>query len=64
LRKASLVRGEKRGYWTHYSVERSVLRQLAEALMEIADQAPDFRMVCPQSTDDTDPSCVPKEENQ
>lgn len=39
LRKAGLVRGEKRGYWTHYAVEREALRQIADTLAEIADQA-------------------------
>ena len=38
LRKAGLVKGEKRGYWTHYSVQREALRELAEALTEIADR--------------------------
>jgi DNA-binding transcriptional ArsR family regulator len=38
LRKAGLIRGEKRGYWTHYTVERSVLKDLAERLKAIADQ--------------------------
>jgi DNA-binding transcriptional ArsR family regulator len=38
LRKAGLVKGEKRGYWTHYRVERDVLRQLADQLDKLADQ--------------------------
>ena len=40
LRKAGLVTGEKRGYWTHYSVDKTVIRQIAEALMERADRPP------------------------
>jgi ArsR family transcriptional regulator, arsenate/arsenite/antimonite-responsive transcriptional repressor len=32
LREAGLVKGEKRGYWTHYAVERDHLNKLAEAL--------------------------------
>jgi len=32
LREAGLVKGEKRGYWTHYMVERNVLTDLAGAL--------------------------------
>ena len=35
LRKAGLVKGEKRGYWTHYSVERESLNKLAEELIEL-----------------------------
>ncbi len=38
LRKAGLVRGEKRGYWTHYMVERNVLKQIADALINMAQQ--------------------------
>ncbi|MGD9368934.1 MAG: metalloregulator ArsR/SmtB family transcription factor [Desulfobacteraceae bacterium] len=38
LRKAGLVRGEKRGYWTHYMVERDVLKQMAETLANMAQQ--------------------------
>jgi ArsR family transcriptional regulator, arsenate/arsenite/antimonite-responsive transcriptional repressor len=38
LRKAGLIKGEKRGYWTHYSVERDVLRQFADELKTIAYQ--------------------------
>jgi DNA-binding transcriptional ArsR family regulator len=36
LRKAGLVRGERRGYWTHYAVEREALRSLAETLTGLA----------------------------
>jgi ArsR family transcriptional regulator len=38
LRKAGLIKGEKRGYWTHYAVERDVLKDLAERLKTVADQ--------------------------
>lgn len=38
LRKNGLVRGEKRGYWTHYVVERDILKQIAQALVEMAQQ--------------------------
>lgn len=38
LRKAGLIKGEKRGYWTHYAVERDILRKLADRLKTIADQ--------------------------
>ncbi len=36
LRKAGLVIGEKRGYWTHYSVRRETLEQVAQRLSLIA----------------------------
>ncbi len=46
LRKAGLVRGEKRGYWTHYSVDRTVLHQMAENLVLMADQTPGSEDCC------------------
>jgi len=36
LRRAGLVRGEKRGYWTHYVVERSALHRIADFLSQLA----------------------------
>jgi ArsR family transcriptional regulator len=44
LRKAGLVRGEKRGYWTHYIVDKTVIHQIAEDLIERTNQVPDFRV--------------------
>ena len=52
LRKAGLVQGEKRGYWTHYSVDKSAIRQIAEDLIRRTDQAPDLRAVCHRSVPD------------
>ena len=40
LRGAGLVKGEKRGYWTHYLVQREVLRQVGESLVGMAEQKP------------------------
>ncbi len=37
LRKGSLLKGEKRGYWTHYAVERTALEQVAEQLKAYAN---------------------------
>ncbi|MEW6673545.1 MAG: metalloregulator ArsR/SmtB family transcription factor [Thermodesulfobacteriota bacterium] len=39
LRRAGLVKGEKRGYWTHYMIERKALLQLAGEIKEKADRA-------------------------
>jgi len=49
LRKAGLVRGEKRGYWTHYSVDTSAIHQIVEDLLKRTNQAPDFRVACHRS---------------
>jgi len=52
LRKAGLVRGEKRGYWTHYIVDKTVIHQIAEDLIERTNQVPDFRLGCHRSVSD------------
>lgn len=44
LREAGLVKGEKRGYWTHYMVEKKKLTELAELLSELTNLMP-----CPES---------------
>ena len=36
LRKAGLVKGEKRGYWTHYMVDRHALARIAADLNELS----------------------------
>lgn len=46
LRKAGLVKGEKRGYWTHYTVQREVLREMAEKLTEIAERPKSTQACC------------------
>ncbi len=46
LREAGLVRGEKRGYWTHYTVEKEKLHQLAELLGDLTRLQPCFEGVC------------------
>ena len=35
LRKAGLVKGEKRGYWTHYMVEKNRLREVGKILEDL-----------------------------
>ena len=37
LREAGLVKGEKRGYWTHYTVEKEKLHELAELLRGLTE---------------------------
>jgi len=46
LRKGGLVRGEKRGYWTHYTVEREALYEAAEQLKALADLSASRQFVC------------------
>ena len=52
LRKAGLVIGEKRGYWTHYSVKRSVLNQVADELIKSTNQAPSSEGICHRAFSD------------
>jgi ArsR family transcriptional regulator len=55
LRKAGLVTGEKRGYWTHYSVRRRLLREVAGALVEAADRPVSDETPCQRASfQDTD----------
>ena len=46
LREAGLVKGEKRGYWTHYLVEKNKLNELAELLRELTNLLPCSEGVC------------------
>lgn len=41
LREAGLVRGEKIGYWTHYRVEKEVLRESVRQLQELIESQSD-----------------------
>jgi ArsR family transcriptional regulator, arsenate/arsenite/antimonite-responsive transcriptional repressor len=50
LRKGRLVKGEKRGYWTHYVVERDALNQLAENLRCFAALSAGRDTGCPRET--------------
>jgi ArsR family transcriptional regulator len=46
LREAGLVKGEKRGYWTHYMVEKNKLIELAEFLEGLTRLLPCSEGVC------------------
>ncbi len=46
LREAGLVKGEKRGYWTHYAVERGLLKDAALFMHEMAERLPSGSYVC------------------
>lgn len=49
LREAGLVRGEKRGYWTHYEVKRELLQEISQFLQSLANyhKGEDYR--CPRT---------------
>jgi DNA-binding transcriptional ArsR family regulator len=46
LRKAGLVRGEKRGYWTHYMVDRQAIFLIAEELKKLSETPKTFNTIC------------------
>ena len=46
LREAGLVKGEKRGYWTHYVVEKNKLNELAELLRGLTNLVACSEGVC------------------
>ena len=46
LRKAGLVKGEKRGYWTHYMVDRQALTIIAAELNELSAGDKDYGTIC------------------
>ena len=61
LRKYGLVSGDKRGYYTHYRVNRAIFRELAENLQELAAQQDVTPYNCdPLETDEH--NCCRKEE--
>jgi len=46
LRELGLVKGEKRGYWTHYTVDKVKLKDLAEALKNLTELPPCSKGLC------------------
>ncbi len=52
LREAGLVRGEKRGYWTHYIVDKEMLRKVAGTIEQLAEgnlqSNQEDLFICPQ----------------
>jgi ArsR family transcriptional regulator len=46
LRKAGLVKGEKRGYWTHYLVDRQALIRIAAELNGLAAAGKTGQTMC------------------
>ena len=46
LREAGLVKGEKRGYWTHYWVDSQALVQIASELENLAKRDDTCKTIC------------------
>ena len=54
LRKAGLVKGEKRGYWTHYLVDKAKLEELAEGLRNLTELPPCPEGLCSRNLNQND----------
>ncbi|MBT9164640.1 MAG: HTH-type transcriptional repressor AseR [candidate division WS2 bacterium] len=50
LRKAGIVTGEKRGYYTHYGVNREILKKTGEKMIELSSQNHQCHNNCPKSS--------------
>ena len=48
LRKAGLVKGEKRSYWTHYRVEKEAFKQIVDDLKELSNRQISPEFICQQ----------------
>ncbi|WP_319523855.1 metalloregulator ArsR/SmtB family transcription factor [uncultured Desulfosarcina sp.] len=46
LREAGLVKGEKRGYWTHYRVEPEAMSRIAEQLQAMTSDGRSNQTIC------------------
>ena len=46
LRNAGLVRGEKRGYWTHYVVDKEAVTQIAKELDKLIASPEVYDSLC------------------
>jgi ArsR family transcriptional regulator len=57
LRKAGLVKGGKRGYWTHYSVDRKLLNEIGSKLIEIANKPPCLNVGCHEAASNVNKNC-------
>jgi DNA-binding transcriptional ArsR family regulator len=51
MREVGLVKGEKRGYWTHYLVDKAKLNELAEALKDLTTLPPCPKGLCAKIAD-------------
>lgn len=63
MRKAGLVRGEKRGYWTHYMVDRPTLVRIAAELRELAATDKTYDTICRRTDEVPITQLKPKETN-
>ncbi len=63
LRDAGIVRGDKRGYFTHYYVDRERLKEAASQIIELSRVVP-LDKECHQGCSKEDNPCNKKEVNK
>lgn len=63
LRNAELVRGDKRGYYTHYGVNREVLREAADQLVKLSMIQPE-KQGCQNPEAEKNCSCCKMEKSK
>jgi len=63
LRDSGIVKGDKRGYFTHYYVDRQVLRQVAEEITQLS-QVTLLNQDCIYHCSKKENTCNKKEVNQ
>ncbi len=61
LRKAGVIKGEKRGYFTHYYADKDVLKDTADKIIKTASQDRQCNGSCSDKRDENKP-CHKKEE--
>jgi ArsR family transcriptional regulator len=64
LRKAGLVKGEKRGYWTHYAVDRQALARIAAGLNELSAGNNPYQIVCRRVNETPENAPKPEQVNR
>jgi ArsR family transcriptional regulator, arsenate/arsenite/antimonite-responsive transcriptional repressor len=63
LRSAGIVRGDKRGYYTHYYVDREILKEAADQIIELSRIVP-LDKKCHKKSLKEENHCNKKEVNQ
>ncbi|MFW5983411.1 MAG: ArsR/SmtB family transcription factor [bacterium] len=56
LRSAGIVNGEKRGYFTHYSINRDILKETAKQIIELS-QSESINSGCDKNTSEHHNCC-------
>ncbi|HON84770.1 MAG TPA: metalloregulator ArsR/SmtB family transcription factor [Syntrophorhabdaceae bacterium] len=57
LRKAGIVKGEKKGYWTHYTINREVFEQIAEELRLLGKKVYEPKKACIRQSAEEEGRC-------